>query len=151
MVVLANIEEPGIWRCESTMKKTTRNTQLNVCPCDSGKELGDCCGLYHAGLPAPDPETLMRSRYSAYALCLESYVLDTWHENTRPEQLDLDRAIKWIGLDVLSFSEQGDEGWVSFVARYKVNGRAGRMLEKSHFLRESGRWFYLAGAEPVAD
>ena len=40
------------------------------CPCGSDRPLGDCCGVFHAGTPAPDAERLMRSRYSAYVLGL---------------------------------------------------------------------------------
>jgi SEC-C motif-containing protein len=31
------------------------------------------------------------------------------------------------------------------VARYKVAGRAYRLHEVSRFVREDGRWFYVAG------
>jgi len=31
----------------------------------------------------------MRSRYSAYVLKLEAYLLATWHPGTRPAALDL--------------------------------------------------------------
>ncbi len=41
---------------------------VSVCPCGSGNLLDACCGHYHAGHPAPDAQTLMRSRYSAYVL-----------------------------------------------------------------------------------
>lgn len=133
------------------MKNKTKNSKRLDCPCGSEKELKDCCGIYHAGVPAPDPQILMRSRYSAYVLCLDKYLLDTWYVSTRPERLDLDPAIKWIALSVKSFSVQGDEGWVDFVAKYKINGRAGFMREKSHFLHEHGSWFYVDGVEPAAD
>jgi len=33
---------------------------------------------------------------------------------------------------------------VEFVARYKVNGRAHKLVEVSGFVREEGRWFYLS-------
>ncbi|XLM23157.1 hypothetical protein MKD33_17040, partial [Chromobacterium piscinae] len=42
----------------------------------------------------------MRSRYSAYALGLEAYLLATWHASTRPEALNLAEdagVVKWIG------------------------------------------------------
>jgi SEC-C motif-containing protein len=34
---------------------------------------------------------------------------------------------------------------VEFVAHHKVNGRAGRLHERSRFVREGGAWFYLDG------
>ena len=46
----------------------------------------------------------MRSRYSAYVLGLESYLLTTWHPSTRPAALNLaeDAGTRWLGLEVLS-------------------------------------------------
>ncbi|QZA79445.1 hypothetical protein K4H28_05460 [Deefgea tanakiae] len=89
----------------------------------------------------------MRSRYSAYVLGLADYLAATWHGSTRPADLDLteDTEVKWLGLKVDFASEAGDEGVVHFVARYKVGGKAHRLSEKSRFIREDGRWFYLDG------
>ena len=46
----------------------------------------------------------MRSRYSAYVLGNEAYLLATWHPDTRPAVLGLadDAPVKWLGLDVLA-------------------------------------------------
>ncbi len=94
----------------------------------------------------------MRSRYSAFVLQLESYLLATWHPATRPASLDLasEPATQWIGLTVKRHA-QADEthAMVEFVARYKVNGRAHRLHEVSRFVRSEGRWFYLDGEFPV--
>ena len=124
-----------------------KKTQENQCPCDSGKPLSECCGRYHSGVAAPDAEQLMRSRYSAYVLGLEAYLLATWHASTRPSTLDMGKGptVKWIGLEVKSFSQNGDSAIVSFVARFKEQGRAGKLIETSRFVQEDGRWYYLAG------
>ncbi|MET0935854.1 MAG: YchJ family metal-binding protein, partial [Luteibacter sp.] len=45
------------------------------CPCGSGGSYSSCCGRWHAGEAAPSAEALMRSRYSAYVLELEDYLL----------------------------------------------------------------------------
>lgn len=91
----------------------------------------------------------MRSRYSAYVLGDESYLLATWHESKRPSRLNLDaeRQTKWLGLKVINAIEDQvhNEGMVEFVARYKVNGKAHRLHEASHFVRENGVWFYVDG------
>lgn len=123
-----------------------------ACPCGLPGPYDSCCGRLHAGAPAPTPERLMRSRYAAYALGLERYLLDTWHPSTRPAALALDQppAPKWIGLQVLDANERGDEGVVEFVARYKVGGKAERLRERSRFVREGGRWLYLDGDSPSA-
>ncbi len=115
----------------------------NACPCGNPLEYPACCGKYHAGFNAPSPEALMRSRYSAYALGLEAYLLQTWHSSTRPARLGLDEAPhpKWMGLEVKAVGQ----GSVEFIARYKIGGRAHRLHETSRFLCEEGVWFYLDG------
>ena len=128
------------------MHPMTRNGD---CPCGSGSPLAECCGPYLAGtaLP-PDAEALMRSRYSAYVLGDEAYLLATWHPDTRPASLDLDRGppTKWLGLSVKRHEDDGEgRAMVEFVARYKIGGRAHRLHEASRFLRENGRWLYLDG------
>ena len=119
------------------------------CPCGAA-DYATCCGRYHGGASAPDAESLMRSRYSAYVLGLEAYLLATWHPGTRPAALDLaaDNA-KWLGLEVKKHTpESADRATVEFVARYKISGRAHRLHEISRFVREEGRWFYVDGEFP---
>ena len=92
----------------------------------------------------------MRSRYSAFATGDGAYLLHSWHSSTRPAQLELSQD-QWIKLKIIS-TEAGqpddDQGMVEFVAVYKVNGRAERLQERSHFGREHGRWCYLYGEQP---
>jgi len=119
------------------------------CPCCSNKDYTKCCGLYLNGnTPAPTAEALMRSRYSAYTLLREDYLLATWHASKRPEQLGLaeEASSKWQGLEVKRHEKQGaDHAIIEFVARYKINGRTFRLHEVSRFVRENGRWFYVDG------
>lgn len=50
----------------------------------------------------------------------------------------------WLGLEVKSHRASGDRAEVEFVARYRVGGgSAVRMAERSRFVREGGRWFYV--------
>lgn len=95
----------------------------------------------------------MRSRYSAYVLAREDYLLRTWHPSTRPQSLDFDNAemINWLGLKIIRTEAGGpddEQGVVEFVARYKMGGKAHRMVEISRFVRENGHWFYLEGTLP---
>lgn len=118
------------------------------CPCGSGKAYTECCGVLHAGAAAWDAEMLMRSRYTAFVLMLEPYLLATWHSGTRPQALDLaaEPPTKWLGLEVKRHETvDADHAVVEFVARYKVNGRAHRIHETSRFVRERGCWFYVNG------
>ena len=118
------------------------------CPCGSEQPYTACCQPWHvgldAGIHAPTPEALMRSRYSAYAVGLIDYLLRTWHPSTGPGELELS-PIKWIGLEVLHAETAGDAGVVEFVALCRVNGRAQRMHEVSRFMRQDGCWYYIDG------
>ena len=94
----------------------------------------------------------MRSRYSAYVLGREPYLLATWHASTRPTALDLDKETspRWLGLDIKRHQATGpDSAVVEFVARYKIGGRAHRLHEVSRFVREDGRWYYVDGEFPA--
>jgi SEC-C motif-containing protein len=117
------------------------------CPCGSPRLYPDCCGLWHAGAPAPDAQSLMRSRYSAYVLCNERYLLATWHPGTRPGSIPFSKNQKWLGLNVIDASMTGAaSAEVEFIARSRVsNGAAVRQHERSRFVRDGGRWFYVDG------
>ncbi len=124
-----------------------------ACPCGRldarGRALpyAQCCGPAHRGeRPAVDAETLMRSRYSAFVHGEVDYLLATWHASTRPPQLTLEPGARWLGLAVRDHLRQGDDrAEVEFVARWRVAGRAVRQHERSRFVREGGRWFYVDG------
>ena len=128
---------------------------LSPCPCGAlsprRKPLAPaaCCGRYlddFAATPAPDAESLMRSRYSAFVLGQRDYLLSTWHASTRPSELTLDPAAKWLGLQVRAQRLlDADHAEVEFIARYREGGRAVRLHERSRFVQESGRWFYVDG------
>jgi SEC-C motif-containing protein len=90
----------------------------------------------------------MRSRYSAFAVGDAGYLLATWHATTRPAALELDDGVRWVGLDVLGTvggSLFDVEGVVEFRAHH-VRGRTrGSQHERSRFVREAGRWWYVDG------
>ena len=117
------------------------------CPCGSTRSYPECCGLYHSGVSAPDAQSLMRSRYCAYVLCNEQYLLATWHPNTRPDSIPFSKDQKWLGLSVIDVSPTGEHSAeVEFIARSRVsNTAAQRLHERSRFVREAGRWLYVDG------
>jgi len=122
-----------------------------MCPCGSGRTVENCCGQFHAGTAAPDAESLMRSRYSAFVLGLEDYLRATWHPDTRPAELELDASPRpqWLGLAITSYTPLDDNhATVEFIARYKLNGRAFKLHEISRFERVGARWFYVDGEMP---
>ena len=121
---------------------------MSACYCGSGKSYEACCGRLHSGAEiAASAEALMRSRYSAYVLKLEDYLLATWHPDTRPAELDLDADdTKWLGLDVKKHVRQDDtHATVEFVARYRIAGKGHRLHELSRFAKQDGRWYYRDG------
>ena len=124
------------------------------CPCGRtdvrGRPLAwdACCGRYLASdSPAPDAESLMRSRYSAFVLARADYLLATWHSSRRPATIEFDPGVKWLGLEVRHHRVlDATHAEVEFVARQKSPGSpALRLHERSRFLREGGRWFYVDG------
>ncbi len=88
----------------------------------------------------------MRSRYSAFVYAHTAYLLNTWHSSKRPKSLTFEPDVKWLGLQVRDHQITSDNtAEVEFVARYRVAGKAVRLHERSRFVREAGRWFYVDG------
>jgi SEC-C motif-containing protein len=93
----------------------------------------------------------MRSRFSAFRVGDRDYLLRTWHPSTRPPRLDLDRALRWVRLEVLETtggSAVHTEGTVRFRAHYAEGGKTGQMEEHSRFVRHEGAWAYVGAIEP---
>ena len=126
-----------------------------TCPCrrlGSAKKpltFAACCARYlndFENTPAPDAQSLMRSRYSAYVLMRTDYLKATWHTSTRPADVTHDDGTKWLGLEVRRHVLiDADNAQVEFVARYRSAGRGIRIHELSRFVREAGRWYYADG------
>lgn len=87
----------------------------------------------------------MRSRYTAYTLLLDDYLLDTWHSTTRPTTpFHHEPGLRWLGLQVIRHEILGaNQALVEFVARSKLGGKAHRLRELSRFVLEEGRWLYV--------
>lgn len=130
-------------------KKQAAAADSASCPCGAGMDYAECCGRYvddFDNTPAPDAERLMRSRYTAFVRAREPYLLATWHASTRPADVAMDPQCQWLGLALKDFVQTTPhQAEVEFVARYKVQGRAVRMHERSRFVQEQGRWFYVDG------
>ena len=117
-----------------------------ACPCGLGDAFDSCCGRLHAGAPAPTAESLMRSRYSAFAVGDAGYLLRTWHPSRRPQALTLDPARQWTRLAILETRDGGlfdATGTVAFRAVYLQQGERGVLAETSRFARQDGRWTYV--------
>jgi len=92
----------------------------------------------------------MRSRYSAFVVQESEYLLSSWHPSTRPTEINLeDDPIEWIGLEIETSRGEGSDqqGEVTFKARFNHQGEIGELYEKSRFVHQDGRWFYLDGEQ----
>ncbi len=121
--------------------------RTGLCPCGSNSAYDQCCGRWHTGEAAPTAEALMRSRYVAFVMENESYLLSSWHPRTRPAAVPFERGTKWLGLKVIeTLAVSADSADVEFIARFRVGGgSAARIHERSRFIREAGRWLYVDG------
>ena len=122
------------------------------CPCGSLKPYEMCCAPCIGGEhPCADAQSLMRSRYCAYALGDEAYLMATTvPEKQVPEDAELIRAhaetTTWLGVEVLDANESGDTAVVTFKAFYKEYEGVPRVHhEMSSFRRMNGRWYYDKG------
>lgn len=125
------------------------------CPCHSGRKYKRCCQPWHQGRPAPSPQALMRSRFSAYALGLVDYIVDTtdptgpqWGADPqawREEILRFCQGTRFRELRLLHHSQDGDEGRVSFRAVLVSGQEQAEMAEDSRFRRVGERWLYHSG------
>ncbi|MBN9168558.1 MAG: SEC-C domain-containing protein [Microbacterium sp.] len=118
------------------------------CPCGSRLSFAACCARALRGIPAATPEALMRSRYTANVIGDAAYLLQTWHPGTAPESIDLDAALRWTGLQIVAVDGGGDadaRGVVEFAADWRSAAGRGTLRERSRFVRQSGRWWYLDG------
>lgn len=124
-----------------------------ACPCGrlhqkKPQAYGACCGRWlETDTPAPDAESLMRSRYCAFVLEREDYLLKSWHVSHRPTSVEFDPGVKWLGLEVRSHTVQdATHAQVEFVARQKpASGAAVRLHERSRFVLDNGAWLYVDG------
>ncbi|WP_116245796.1 YchJ family protein [Nocardiopsis sp. FIRDI 009] len=131
----------------SPRTQSSRPRAAEPCPCGREAVYQDCCGRLHAGTAsAATAEDLMRSRYSAFAVGDDTYLLRSWHPDTRPDRLDLDPRTRWVGLEILGTTGGTPfhtEGTVEFRAVYREGGREGELREHSRFTRHEGAWAYL--------
>ena len=127
------------------------------CPCCSGKQYSVCCQPFLNGEALPlSAEQLMRSRYTAYATGNAVYLTETWHASQR--SVDLTARLSesfagttWLGLNVTCCNHgiHENEAFVTFFARYREKERESAIAERSRFLREEGRWYYVDGTAPA--
>ena len=127
----------------------------SFCPCGSKILYKDCCKPLHLGKLPKNALELMRSRYSAYALCLSDYIILTTHPEN--PQFCTDRSTwrqkisefcvntKFEKLEVLDFQEKDNRATVLFVAHLTQNEKDISFKERSLFEKLDDRWLYKNG------
>ncbi len=126
-----------------------------MCFCGESKPFSDCCEPIIKGeIQAITAEQLMRSRYSAYASVEPKYLMQTTHRSLLKSQNEADirawaEENKWQKLEVISTQKgqvEDSEGEVEFKAYFiDYEGKLQVHHEKSTFVKEAGKWFYLSG------
>lgn len=126
-----------------------------ICPCTSGRPYSECCEPFHLGARLPTALELMRSRFSAYALGLIDYIVETTHVESPSKKLessDWKKRIQHFSdvtefdqLDILSNTQGEDEAYVTFTAHLKQMGKDTSFTEESRFVKVNGRWQYISG------
>lgn len=126
------------------------------CYCGNDKTYTDCCEVFHLNQgKTKTAEQLMRSRYSAFVLANGDYLMQTHHRSTRPisEKKDIvkwTKSVQWIKLEIIETSkgiEKDNKGTVTFIAYFFENGKADVIHEKSAFVKENNKWYYLGYAK----
>lgn len=124
---------------------------MKNCPCGTNKPYLACCGLYISGTQnAPTPETLMRSRYTAYTEGNIDYIEKTMRGAAlegfdKKSAQDWALQMKWLGLNVITATQDGASGTVEFMASYSHNNQQVNMHERSSFQCDQGLWYYTDG------
>ena len=137
------------------------------CPCGATRPFKRCCEPYLNGKAlALTAEALMRSRYSAFVQGHIDYLKETHHPahhgaNARASLKQSIANTRWLNLVVLK-TQKGQKkdksGVVEFVAAYQTKSAlrlvrtvqkppvdCEQMHERSHFIKEQGKWFYTTG------
>lgn len=131
------------------------NIKNQTCFCYSGKPYAYCCQKYHHGMLPENALALMRSRYSAYALGLVDYIIETTHPNSphfvsdRKQWLfqirGFSKQVSFEGLEILETQFSNSESFVTFVAHLRKGNVDLTFTERSRFLKCGHAWKYVDG------
>ena len=120
----------------------------NKCYCGLDRNFQNCCAPILKGIQkASTDESLMRSRYAAYATHQADYLLATTHPSERKmhsksEILLWATSNQWLQLEIVKVTENT----VEFKA-YFLDSQLQKQIhhELSTFKLENGSWFYVDG------
>ncbi|MCF6142444.1 hypothetical protein L1S34_14200 [Flavobacterium sp. K77] len=120
----------------------------DLCPCCSGKNYSGCCQLAHLEhSKVRSAETLMRSRYSAFALRNAEYLMITTHSSqqkyhSKEDYLTWATQNEWLKLEIV----EAHDNIVEFKAWYHNQEKVLCLHhERSSFVMDNGAWYYVDG------
>ncbi|WP_452227181.1 YchJ family protein [Lacinutrix cladophorae] len=126
------------------------------CYCGNKKTYQACCEVFHLNQGKTETaEQLMRSRYSAFVLANGDYLMQSHHASTRPTAekkaiVTWAKSVEWIKLEIQKTTKgllDDTEGTVTFNAYFYENGNVEVIHEKSAFIKEKNKWYYLGYAK----
>jgi SEC-C motif domain protein len=132
-------------------------TVAGACPCGSGRAYARCCEPFHRGGEPPDAESLMRSRFSAFALGEHAYLHRTLHPDHDDHAAGAAALAKTLAKGAKSaryealriFDRDGpDEDGIArvlFHVKMKQSGRDTSFVELSSFAHDGDGWRYVGG------
>ncbi len=130
------------------------NTNVEKCPCNSGKTYDECCRpILEGEVKAATAEALMRARYSAYVtehiqFLKDSAVQEIQEDFNDETTLSWSRAVTWHGLEIIRTEEGGPDdttGVVEFRAVYTANEEFCNHHEVATFVKEYDGWKFQDG------
>ena len=122
--------------------------EIQNCYCCSTSPFENCCKPYiYGNLKVPNPEKLMRSRFSAYATQAINYLITTTHPTTRKNYkksdiLDWSKNNKWVKLEIIDTTATTVE-FKAYFFDHDFNLQMHH--EKSTFILDNDIWFYVDG------
>ena len=128
----------------------------NTCPCGSLQKYKKCCKVFHDKISFPKTALeLMKSRFSAFAVCNSEYIIFTTHPNNsnfttnlkswNNDILNFSENTKFEKLEILEFIDGEVESFVTFKATLFQDKNDISFIEKSRFLKTEGIWKYVDG------
>lgn len=124
---------------------------MSVCSCGRPNSFEECCGpLLKGDREADSPESLMRSRYSAFVHKDVDYLYETLDPQARTDfdrkgTQDWAEQATFTGLEILKASSEGNKGQVEFKAHFRMNDQDQVHHELSKFRKQGGIWYFRDG------
>ncbi|PJG84986.1 YchJ family protein [Conservatibacter flavescens] len=141
---------------KETFAKSTALLPTELCPCQSGLEYEQCCGVFHQHQrSAQTAEQLMRSRYCAYVLQNIPYIVET----TLPAQQPFlaqqairtwAESVQWQQLVIVDQRVRSTvHENIEFKAFFIQDGIEDVHHETSLFVKCAEKWYFLDHTLPL--